>query len=65
MAFNAAALRDLLKKEKISEAELARRIGVSRSCVNRIVKEQREPSSKVIAGIKTAFPHYPLENFFS
>lgn len=62
--FNAAVLRDLIKKENISEAELARRIGVSRACVNRIVREQRTPSAKVIAGIKAAFPQYPLEKFF-
>jgi len=63
--FNTDVLIALLRKENISEAELARRIGVSRACVNRIVKGTRQPSSKFLAGLRRAFPDYSLDYFFT
>jgi DNA-binding XRE family transcriptional regulator len=61
---NIDAIKALQKKYEMSEAELARKAGVSRSCVNRILKGTRKPSFKFISGLKQAFPQYPMENFF-
>jgi len=63
--FNVLALRRAMSEKQISEAQLARTIGVSRACINRILKKQRRPSSKVISGLKAAFPDKSLDYFFT
>lgn len=61
---NVEAIKKAMNDEKMNQAELARRIGVSRSCINRILQGQRKPGEKVIAGLKLAFPSYSLDYFF-
>lgn len=63
--FNVLALRRAMNEKQMSEADLARAIGVSRACINRILKKQRLPSAKVIKGLKAAFPDKSLDYFFS
>ena len=63
--FNVLALRQAMNEKQMSEAGLARAMGVSRACINRILKKQRRPSSKVIMGLKAAFPDKSLDYFFS
>lgn len=62
--FNVFALRQAMLEHHMSEAKLARTIGVSRACINRILKKQRQPSTKVVSGLKTAFPEKSLDYFF-
>ncbi|MEA1962589.1 MAG: helix-turn-helix transcriptional regulator [Bacillota bacterium] len=63
--FNPAALKRAMLECKMSEASLAQTIGVSRACINRILKQTRSPSGRVIVGLKTAFPDKPLDYFFT
>lgn len=62
--FNVLALRQAMNEQHMSEAALARTIGVSRACINRIINRQRQPSTKVVSGLKTAFPEKSLDYFF-
>lgn len=62
--FNVSALRQAMLEQQMSEAKLARTVGVSRACINRILKKQRQPSSKVVRGLKLAFPEKSLDYFF-
>lgn len=62
--FDIYALRRAMHEQNMSEAVLARKIGVSRACINRILKNERQPSMKVIRGLKTAFPEKSLDYFF-
>ncbi len=63
--FNVLALRQVMDERHMSEAALARTMGVSRACINRILKKQRQPSAKVVTGLRTAFPDRSLDYFFS
>lgn len=63
--FNTRALRRAMQEHHMSQATLARIMDVSRSCINRILNNQRQPSTKVIAGLKIAFPEKPLDYFFT
>lgn len=62
--FNVSALQKAMLEHHMSEASLARTIGVSRACINRIIKKQRQPSTKVVSGFKNAFPEKSLDYFF-
>lgn len=62
--FDVYALRKAMHEHQMSEADLARKIGVSRACINRILKNERQPSIKVVSGLKTAFPEKSLDYFF-
>lgn len=63
--FNVLALRQAMLEYNLTEAALARTIGVSRACINRIIKNERQPSTKVISGLKIAFPEKSLDYFFT
>ncbi|MDD2247680.1 MAG: helix-turn-helix transcriptional regulator [Syntrophomonas sp.] len=65
MEANIIALNQLMVDKKLSQAQLADKIGVSRSCISRIMSGQRTPSSYVMAGFKKAFPEYSLDYYFS
>lgn len=62
--FDTDALQDLITDNNLNESKLAKKIGVSRACVNRILKKTRNPSLKFLTGLKEAFPQYNLEEFF-
>jgi transcriptional regulator with XRE-family HTH domain len=63
-AINLPALKDFMNVNKLSAAELSRQTRVSRAQVSRILKGERGPGTKFIAGFKRAFPDQPLEAFF-
>lgn len=47
-------IEKVLEKKKISQRELANRIGVDESIVSRIIKGDRKPKTDVLANIATA-----------
>lgn len=47
-------IEKLLKKENISQRELANRIGIDESNMSRIIKGERTPKSDTLANIATA-----------
>jgi len=61
---NIEALKKLMKEQNLSESKFAKKIGVTRSCVNRILKGERQPSFKFISGLIFAFPQHHIEQFF-
>ena len=65
MEANIAALTHLMVEKRLSQAQLASKIGVSRSCISRIMSGKRTPSSQVMAGLKKAFPEYSLDYYFA
>jgi len=62
--FNPERLKQLMETKGLTQADLARKMGVSRTSVSRILRQKRTPSSAFIAALKTAFPEEPLEYFF-
>jgi len=64
-ALNKANLQRVMEKEGLNQASLARRLGVSRACVNRqMTGSRRYPSAKFMGAIKKAFPEYSFDYFF-
>lgn len=63
--FDPKKLKHLLSVKNLSQAELSRRLNVSRSSVSRILRGERKPGSDFIAALNSAFPDIPLEYFFS
>jgi len=63
-AFNNEFLRKVVEEENLSQAELARRMGVSRACVTRILQGKRQPSVVFLAGLRRIFPQHSLDYFF-
>ncbi len=63
--FDPQKLRTLINTQGMSQADLSRRLGVSRASVSRILRGKRKPGSDFIAALKTAFPNTPLDYFFS
>lgn len=57
-------LRNYLQKNSISEAELAKKIGVAHSTVNRVLNGKRNPGGKFISGILTKYPDLTFEKVF-
>lgn len=57
-------LRNYLEKNSISEAELAKKIGVAHSTVNRVLNGKRNPGGKFISGILTKYPDLTFEKVF-
>lgn len=48
----------------LTQAETARRMGVSRASLSRILRGLRSPNSNFIAALKSVFPDKPMEHFF-
>lgn len=49
-------IKNLLYELKISEAELARRIGMTRTAINQMLKGESKVSANMIMGIAQEFP---------
>jgi transcriptional regulator with XRE-family HTH domain len=64
IAVRSEFLRDYLEKKRISDSQFADLIGVANSTVNRILNGKRNPGSKFISGILTAFPELKFEQLF-
>lgn len=61
---NKEVLRSYLKENGISEANFAKKIGVSHSTVNRILNGKRNPGGKFISGLLTKYPDLTFEKVF-
>ena len=57
-------IKELMKSRSWCASELARRMGVSRSEVTRLLSGKRQGGTKIVAGLKQAFPDEPLESLF-
>lgn len=63
--FNVLLLKSLMAIGKIKPAELARKIGVTRSCISKILSGQRKnPEYKVLFGFTQVFPGTSVEDFY-
>lgn len=63
--FNPASIQNLMEQENISShAELARRLGVSRACINRLANGQRGGRGYTLLLIMQHFPHIPQSFYF-
>lgn len=61
--FNVELLKKLMEQGNMRQAELARRLKVDRSCVNKILNENRIPEIRVLIGLVRVFPNYSVEDF--
>lgn len=61
---NIGALKFFLAQHGYTEAQFAKKIGVTRSFVNRVLNGDRKPGFKFITGFCQAFPDYPIDAFF-
>ena len=61
---NVDGIRKIMKDRGLSLRMFSASIGVSPSCMSRIINGQREPSTLVVGALKNAFPEYPLDYFF-
>lgn len=65
LQFNVDAFRRLMVENNLSQAALARKMGLSRACINRYMNGSRvKPSPKVIDGFSRAFPCHSLTHYF-
>ena len=63
---NTAALQRVMEKERLTQSGLARKMGLSRSCINRHIRGKRkQPSAKVIGKLKETFPEYSIDFFLT
>ena len=62
--FSPFRLRAALLKSGMKQAELARKMGVSRAALSRILRGHRSHNSRFIGALKQGFPNLPLEYFF-
>lgn len=53
-----------MEEEGLTQADLARAMGVSRASVSRVLGGLRSPSSRFVALLKIAFPKRALDTFF-
>lgn len=58
-------VKELMMSHRWCASELARRMGVSRSEVTRLLKGNRQGGTKIVEGLKRAFPEVSLESLFS
>ena len=64
MTPNKEYIISIARKNGWRDAELARRLGVSRTEISRFVNGDRKGGSKLIGGIIKAFPNEPMDKLF-
>ncbi len=64
LKFSPERLRRTLDQAGMTQAELAKKMGVSRASLSRVLRGLRSPGSKFIAALKAAFPDKQMEHFF-
>ena len=64
MKLNIEYIKELQAKKGWSNAQLAMRMGISKTHVGRIFSGKRKAGTKVISGIVKAFPNEPLDKLF-
>lgn len=63
---NTDNLRKVMKKESLTQASLARKLRLSRACINRHLSGSRKhPSALFISAIGEAYPEYSFNYFFT
>jgi len=63
LRLNRDALETLARAEGLTHTALARRLGISRSYLFRLLNGQRRPGVKFIYGLRAAFPQYSPDFF--
>lgn len=62
--FNRELLKRLMAENKINGSELARRTGVTRSCVSKILNDpNRMPESRFLLTLNNIFAGYTMNDF--
>lgn len=61
---NVAALRRIMEQEGLSPSGFARKLGISRAHMSRIMKGQRRPGAEFIVALLRAYPDKKFEDFF-
>ncbi|MDP4143230.1 MAG: helix-turn-helix transcriptional regulator [Bacillota bacterium] len=56
---------ELMNKYSLSMADLAKKLGVSRAQLWRVLNDKSNPGEQFIAGFKASFPKENFDNFFS
>lgn len=64
LILNTIEFTNLQKRLGLSFTKLASKIGVSRSHLWRLIKNQCNPGEQFIAGFKAAFPDEDFDKFF-
>lgn len=62
--FDPEALRAIMHDRHLGVNALASLLGVSKSCVSRVLAGQRKPGGHFLMALKAAFPTQPMEYFF-
>lgn len=62
MRLNMAAVQKLLDDHKISKAQTARKIGVSRGALSNALASRRGAGRKMLAGLLRAFPDQTIDS---
>lgn len=53
-----------MQEARVTQAQLARKMGISKASISRILRGLRSPGSRFIAALKAVFPDKPMESFF-
>jgi transcriptional regulator with XRE-family HTH domain len=65
LGFNIEAFRKLMRDNHLTQAGLARKMGLTRACINRYMNGiRKKPSPKVIDGFSRAFPNHSITYYF-
>lgn len=62
--FSPGRLREAMDRAGLTQAQLARLMGVSKASLSRILRGLRSPNSNFVAALKAVFPDEPMEGFF-
>ena len=65
MKFKPAALKELIEREKLTQGELADKLGLSRVYVNQVLNGKMAPGTKFAFAVLDAFPHYNIDYLYS
>ena len=64
LILNVDEFKDLQRKYSYNTSKMARKIGISRTQLWRVLNYQSNPGEQFIAGFKKAFPEENLDKFF-
>lgn len=63
--FNPESLRNLMADRRMGQNELARHIGIGNATLSRILNGLKQPNCATLCAIKSAYPQYSLDFFFT
>ncbi len=63
--FDPKMLKNIIRKEGMNQLQFAKQLKISRSYLCRILSDRREPSIRLLGRLKTVFPEYSLDYFFT